>query len=49
MLINFLPVGSQEATEFYMSCALEAGLAVVNCIPVFIASSPIWVNIYDLA
>ena len=42
MLINFLPVGSQEATEFYMECALEAGVAVVNCMPVFIASRPEW-------
>ncbi|PNU05161.1 inositol-3-phosphate synthase [Novosphingobium guangzhouense] len=42
ILVNFLPVGSQKATEFYMECALEAGVAVVNCIPVFIASDPIW-------
>ncbi len=42
VLINFLPVGSQNATEFYMECALEAGVAVVNCMPVFIASRPEW-------
>jgi myo-inositol-1-phosphate synthase len=42
VLVNFLPVGSQEATEFYMECALEAGVAVVNCMPVFIASRPEW-------
>ena len=42
VMINFLPVGSQEATEFYMECALEAGVAVVNCMPVFIASRPEW-------
>ena len=42
ILVNFLPVGSQAATEFYMECALEAGLAVVNCMPVFIASRPEW-------
>lgn len=42
ILVNFLPVGSQQATEFYMECALEAGVAVVNCIPVFIASDPRW-------
>jgi myo-inositol-1-phosphate synthase len=42
VLVNFLPVGSQEATEFYMECALEAGVAVVNCMPVFIASQPEW-------
>ena len=42
ILVNFLPVGSQKATEFYMECALEAGCAVVNCIPVFIASDESW-------
>lgn len=42
VLINFLPVGSQQATEFYASCALEAGVAFVNAIPVFIASNPKW-------
>jgi Myo-inositol-1-phosphate synthase len=42
VLINFLPVGSEDATEFYMECALEAGVAVVNCMPVFIASRPEW-------
>lgn len=42
ILVNFLPVGSQDATEFYMECALEAGVAVVNCMPVFIASDPVW-------
>lgn len=42
VLVNFLPVGSEEATKFYMECALEAGVAVVNCMPVFIASNPEW-------
>lgn len=42
MLVNFLPVGSEDATRFYMECALEAGVAVVNCMPVFIASDPVW-------
>ena len=42
ILVNFLPVGSQAATEFYMECALEAGVGVVNCMPVFIASRPEW-------
>src|SRR5690606_41993107 len=32
----------QQATEFYMECALAAGLGVVNCMPVFIASDPRW-------
>ena len=42
VLMNYLPVGSQKATEFYAKCALEAGVAFVNCIPVFIASDPVW-------
>lgn len=42
VLVNFLPVGSTRATEFYMECALEAGVGVVNCIPVFIASRADW-------
>jgi myo-inositol-1-phosphate synthase len=40
VLINYLPVGSEEAARFYAECALEAGVALVNCIPVFIASDP---------
>jgi len=42
VLINYLPVGSEMATKWYMEQALEAGVGVVNCIPVFIASSPYW-------
>lgn len=42
VLVNYLPVGSQQATEFYAGCALEAGVAFVNNIPVFIASDPVW-------
>ncbi|MEP7014802.1 MAG: inositol-3-phosphate synthase [Verrucomicrobiota bacterium] len=42
MMVNYLPVGSEEATRFYASCALEAGLGFVNNIPVFIASDPVW-------
>ncbi len=41
-VINYLPVGSQEATEFYAEVAIEAGAGFVNCIPVFIASNPKW-------
>ncbi len=44
ILVNFLPVGSEEATAFYMECALAAGLGVVNCMPVFIASNPAWAD-----
>jgi myo-inositol-1-phosphate synthase len=40
ILVNYLPVGSEEATRFYAGCALKAGLAFVNNIPVFIASDP---------
>jgi myo-inositol-1-phosphate synthase len=42
VLINYLPVGSVKATEFYAECALEAGVAFVNAIPVFIASDTAW-------
>jgi len=42
ILVNYLPVGSEEATRFYAECALEAGVAFINCIPVFIASDPQW-------
>ena len=42
MLLNYLPVGSEQATRFYAECALEAGVGFVNNIPVFIASDPAW-------
>jgi len=42
ILLNYLPVGSEEATRFYAECALKAGLAFVNNMPVFIASDPAW-------
>ncbi len=42
ILVNYLPVGSQEATEFYAQAAIDAGVAFLNCIPVFIASNPKW-------
>lgn len=42
VLINFLPVGSEMATKWYVEQALEAGTAFINCIPVFIASSGYW-------
>ncbi len=42
ILLNYLPVGSEEATRFYANCALEAGVAFINNIPVFIASDPAW-------
>jgi len=42
VLLNYLPVGSEQATRFYAECALEAGVAFVNNIPVFIASDSVW-------
>ena len=42
ILINFLPVGSREATRFYAQAALEAGCGFINCIPEFIASDSEW-------
>ena len=42
VVVSYLPVGSQQATEWYAERALEAGCAFVNCIPVFIASCPGW-------
>jgi myo-inositol-1-phosphate synthase len=42
VLVSYLPVGSQRASEWYAERALEAGCAFVNCIPVFIASRPEW-------
>jgi myo-inositol-1-phosphate synthase len=41
-VINYLPVGSQQATEFYAQAAIDAGCGFVNCIPVFIASDKKW-------
>ncbi|RMB07749.1 inositol-3-phosphate synthase [Eilatimonas milleporae] len=49
ILMNYLPVGSQKATEFYADCALEAGVAFVNNIPVFIASNPVWAERFEKA
>jgi myo-inositol-1-phosphate synthase len=42
VLVSYLPVGSEQATEWYASQALEAGCALVNCIPSFIASRDVW-------
>ncbi len=42
ILINYLPVGSHDATRFYAQAALDAGCAFINCIPEFIASDPAW-------
>ncbi|HUT02122.1 MAG TPA: inositol-3-phosphate synthase [Phycisphaerae bacterium] len=42
ILMNYLPVGSQKATEFYAECCLNVGVSLINCIPVFIVSDPAW-------
>lgn len=42
VLVNYLPVGSDKATQFWAEVALETGCAFVNCIPSFIASNPKW-------
>ena len=47
ILLNYLPVGSQAATEFYAGCALEADLAFINNIPVFIASDADWSRSFE--
>ncbi len=40
VLVSYLPVGSEEADKFYAQCAIDAGVAFVNALPVFIASDP---------
>ena len=47
MLLNYLPVGSEEAVRFYAECALEAGVAFINNMPVFIASNPEWAKRFE--
>ncbi len=42
ILVNYLPVGSEEATRFYARICLDTGVSLVNCIPVFICSDPGW-------
>ena len=42
VLVSYLPVGSELAQRFYAQCAIDAGVAFVNAIPVFIASDPVW-------
>jgi myo-inositol-1-phosphate synthase len=49
VLVSYLPVGSQRATEWYALRALEAGCAFVNCIPVFIASDADWRRRFEQA
>ena len=47
ILLNYLPVGSEEATRFYAQCALDAGIAFINNMPVFIVSNPEWAKKFE--
>ena len=49
VVVSYLPVGSQKASEWYAERALEAGCAFVNCIPVFLASNPDWRQRFEQA
>ena len=49
ILINYLPVGSQKATEFWAKIALKTGCAFINCMPVFIASNEDWLKKFENA
>ncbi|GAI90091.1 unnamed protein product, partial [marine sediment metagenome] len=48
ILVNYLPVGSEKATRVYALAALDAGVAFVNCIPVFIASDKEWAKRFEV-
>ncbi len=47
VLICYLPVGSEEAAKFYAQCAIDANVAFVNALPVFIASDPVWAKKFE--
>ncbi|MFQ5697535.1 MAG: inositol-3-phosphate synthase [Myxococcota bacterium] len=47
VLVCYLPVGSEDAVRHYAEACLEARVALVNCIPVFIASDPVWARRFD--
>jgi myo-inositol-1-phosphate synthase len=49
VLVSYLPVGSEDADRFYAQCALDAGVAFVNALPVFIASDPQWAEKFRAA
>jgi len=49
VLVNYLPVGSEKAVSFYAECCLKAGVAMVNCMPVFIASNSGWAARFEAA
>ena len=49
VLVSYLPVGSEQADKFYAQCAIDAGVAFVNALPVFIASDPEWAEKFRAA
>ena len=49
VLVSYLPVGSEIADKFYAQCAIDAGVAFVNALPVFIASDPEWAAKFEAA
>lgn len=49
ILVSYLPVGSEEATKFYAQACLEAKVAFINCIPIFIASNDSWIKKFEEA
>jgi myo-inositol-1-phosphate synthase len=49
VLVCYLPVGSEDAAKFYAQCAIDAGVGVVNCLPVFIAGTKEWADKFTAA
>src|SRR6476646_4352715 len=47
VLVSYLPVGSEQADKYYAQCAINAGVAFVNALPVFIASDPVWAKKFE--
>ena len=47
VLVSYLPVGSEEADKYYAQCAIDANVAFVNALPVFIASDPVWAKKFE--
>ncbi|WP_430867974.1 inositol-3-phosphate synthase [Demequina aurantiaca] len=47
VLVCYLPVGSEKAAKFYAQCAIDANVAFVNALPVFIASDPVWAKKFE--
>jgi myo-inositol-1-phosphate synthase len=47
VLVCYLPVGSEQAAKYYAQCAIDAGVAFVNALPVFIASDPTWAKKFE--